>query len=71
MLTQQVPLMKQDSITLPDHLCLALVFSGVCVTQSLILVCSVLWTILCHCNIYPYSIYGFWLPLWDVSDMHL
>jgi hypothetical protein len=35
--TQQVPLLKQDSITLPDHLRLALVFSGVCVIQSLIL----------------------------------
>jgi hypothetical protein len=37
--------MKQDSITLPDHLSLALVFSGVSVAQSLILQCSFLWTI--------------------------
>jgi hypothetical protein len=43
--TQQVPLVKQDSITLPGHLRLALVFSEVCVTQSLILLCSVLWPI--------------------------
>jgi hypothetical protein len=42
---QQAPLMKQDNITLPDHLSLALVFSGVCVDQSLILQCSLLWTI--------------------------
>lgn len=34
---QQVPLVKQDSITLPEHLRLALVFSGVCVTQSVVL----------------------------------
>jgi hypothetical protein len=34
--TQHVPLVEQKLLTLPEHLSLPLVFSGVCVTQSLV-----------------------------------
>jgi hypothetical protein len=34
--TQHVPLVEQELLTLPKHLSSPLVFSGVCVTQSLV-----------------------------------
>jgi hypothetical protein len=74
-MTQRVSLMEQELCTLPKHLSSPPVFSGVRVTPSLVLyVCSVdcylyFWTFpLGHCGVCCSSIYGFWLPLWFLSD---
>ena len=70
-LTQRVPLVEQELITLPGHLSSPLNFSGVRVTRSLVLcVCFVDRCLsFCpfsfgHCVVCSSSIYRFWLPLW-------
>ena len=66
-LTRCVPLLEQELLTFPEHLS----FSGVCVTQSLVLCvcfvdrCMSFCPFSCgHCVVCSSSIYGFWLPLW-------
>ena len=61
--------------TLPEHLSSPPVFSGVCVTRSLVLcVCFVdRCLFFCpfsfgHCVVSP-SIYRFWLPLWHLQTL--
>jgi hypothetical protein len=61
----------QELRTLPEYLSSPPVFSGVCVTRSLVLcVCFVdCFLSFCpfsfgHCVVCPSSIYGFCLPLW-------
>ena len=65
-LTQRVPLVEEKQLTFPEHPSPVPVFSGVCVTQSLVLcVCFVdhcPFVLFCHCVVCP-SIYGFVLPL--------
>ena len=70
-LTLRVPLVEQELLTLPEHLSSPPVFSGDCVTRSLVLcVCFVDCCLsFCtfyfgHCVVCSSSIYGFWLPLW-------
>ena len=70
-LTRRVSLEEQELFTLPEHLSKPPVFSGVRVTQSLILgVCFVDHCLsFCnfsfgHCVVCSSAIYGFRLPLW-------
>ena len=70
-ITRRVPLVEQELPTLPEHLSLPPVFSGVRVTRSLVLyACFVVRCLyFCpfsfdHCVVCSSSIYGFWLPLW-------
>ena len=65
-LTRRVPEVEQDLLTLPEHLSSPPVFSGVCVTRSLVLyVCFVDHCLsFCtfsfgHCFVCSSSIYGF------------
>ena len=69
-LTRPVPLVEQELPTLQEHQSSTPVFSGVCVSRSLVLcVCFVDRCLsFCtfsfgHCIICTSSIYGFWLPL--------
>jgi len=71
-------LVEQELLTLPGHLGLPPVFSGVRVTRSLILyVCFVDRCLsFCtfsfdHCVVCSSSIYGFWLPLWYLQTLLL
>ena len=71
-----VSLVKQELLTLPEHLSSPLVFSGVRVTRSLALyVCFVDRCLsFCtfyfgHCVLWSSSIYGFWLPLWYLQTL--
>ena len=75
-LRRQVWLVKQELLTLPDHLSSPPVFSGVRVTRSLVLyVCFVdRYLSFCafsfgHCVVCSSSIYGFWLPLWYLQTL--
>jgi hypothetical protein len=75
-LTQRVPLVEQELPTFPEHLSSPLIFSGVRVTQSLVLcVCFVDRCLsfcsfsLGHCVVCS-SMYGFWLPLWYLQTLH-
>ena len=61
--------MEQELLTLPEHLSSPPVFSGLCITRSLVLcVCFVDRCLsFCsfsfgHCVVYSSSICGFWLP---------
>jgi hypothetical protein len=70
-LTRRVPLVEQELLTLPEHLSSPPVFTGVCVTRSLVLyVCFVDRCLsFCtfsfdHCVVCSSLIYRFWLPLW-------
>ena len=74
-LTRWVPrLVEQKLLTFPEHMSSLPVFSGVRVTQSLVLCacfvdrylsfCTVLFWPLCSS-----SIYGFWLPLWYLQTL--
>jgi hypothetical protein len=70
-LTRRVPQVKQELLTLPEHLSSPPFFSGIRVTRSLVLyVCFVdCWLSFCpfsfgHCVVCSSSIYGFWLSLW-------
>ena len=74
-LTRRVPLVEQELLTLPEHLSLPRVFSGVLVTRSLVLyVCfSDRCLSFCafpvgHCVVCS-SIYGFSLPLWYLQTL--
>jgi hypothetical protein len=69
-------LVEQELLTLPEHLCSPLVFSGVLVSRSLVLyVCFVDRCLsFCtfsfgHCVVCSSSIYGFWLPLWYLQTL--
>ena len=69
-LTQQVPLVEQELLTLMEHLISSQVFSGVRVTQSLIVCIYFVDRCLSfspftfsHCVVCSSSIYGFWLSL--------
>ena len=75
-LTRRVPLVEQELPTLPGHLSSPPVFSGVCVTRSLVLyVCFVYHCLsFCtfsfgHCVVCSSSIYGFWLPFWYLQTL--
>jgi hypothetical protein len=75
-LTWRVPLVEQEMLTLPEHLSSPSVFSGVRVTQSLVLcVCFVDRCLsFCpfafgHCVVCSSSIDGFWLPLWYLQTL--
>jgi hypothetical protein len=75
-LTRRVPLVEQELLTLPDHLSSPPVFSGVCVTRSLVLyVCFVDRCLsfstfsFGHCVVCSSSIYGFLLPLWYLQTL--
>ena len=75
-LTQQVSLVEQELLTLPEHLSSPPVISGVRVTRSLVLyVCFVNRCLsFCtfsfgHCVVCFSSIYGFWLPLWYLQTL--
>jgi hypothetical protein len=68
-LTRWVPLMEQELLILPKHLRSPPVFSGVCVTRSLVFCvcfidrCLSFCTFSCgHCIVCSSSIYRFWLP---------
>ena len=69
-----IKLVKQEMLTLPQHMSSPPVFIGVRVTQSLFF-CVILWiSFVCHfglffghCDVCP-SIYRFWLPLWEASN---
>jgi hypothetical protein len=66
-LTRRVPLVEKEQLTFPEHPSSVPVFSGVCVTRSLVYVYALLiivcpFVLFCHCVVRP-SIYGFWLPL--------
>jgi hypothetical protein len=72
-LTQRVPLVEQELLTLSEHLSSPPVFSGVRVTRSLVLcVCFVDgFLFFCpfsfgHCIVCSSSIYGLWLPPFGV-----
>jgi hypothetical protein len=71
----RVPLVKQELITLPEHLSSPLDFSGVRVTRSLVLcVCFIDRCLsFCtfsfgHCIVCSSSIYGLWLPHWYLQS---
>ena len=75
-LTRRVPLVKQELLTLPEHLSSPPVFSGVLVTRSLaLLVCFVDRCLsfctfsFVHCVDCSFSIYVFWLPLWYLQTL--
>ena len=75
-LTRQVSLVKQELLTLPEHLSSPPVFNGVRVTQSLVLyVCFVdRYLSFCtfsfgHCVVCSFSKYRFWLPLWYLQTL--
>jgi len=59
-LTRRLPLVEQELLTLPEHLCSPPVFSGVRVC-----VCFVDRV---NCVVCP-SMYGFWLPLWYLQTL--
>ena len=68
--------MEQELLILPEHLSSPPVFSGVCVTRSLVLyVCFVDRCLsFCafsfgYCVVCSSSIYGFWLPLWYLQTL--
>ena len=70
--TRQVPLVEQELLTLPDYMSPPPVFSGVCVTRSLVLcVCFVDRCLLFfgHCVVRPSSVYEFSLPLWYLQTL--
>ena len=75
-LTRQMPLVEQELLTLPEHLNLPPVFSGVHVTQSLFLcVCFVdRCLFFCtfsfgHCVVCSSLLFRFWLPLWYLQTL--
>ena len=75
-LTRWVPLIDQELLTFTEHLSSPPVFSGVRVTRSLVVcVCFVdrclsfsLFSF-GHCIVCPFSIYGFWFPLWYLQTL--
>ena len=76
--TQQVPLVEHELLTLPEHLRSPPVFSGVRVTRSLALYeCFVDRCLPCcpfsfgHCVVCSSSTYGFWLPPFGIFKLFL
>ena len=74
--TQRVPLVEQELLTLPEHLSSPRVISGVRVTRSLVLYVSFVYRCLSfctfsfgHCAVCSSSIYGFWLSLWYLQTL--
>jgi hypothetical protein len=70
-LTRRVSLVEQELPTLPEHLSSPPVFSGVCITRSLVLYrclsfCTFSFE---HCVVCSSSIYGFGLPLWYLQTL--
>ena len=70
-LTRRVWQAEQELLTLPEHLSLPLIFSEVRVTQYLVLCVCFVDRYLSFCSfsfgnyiVCPYSIDGFWFPLW-------
>ena len=77
-LTQQVPLVEQELLTLPEHLSLPPDFSGVRVTRSLVLYVCFVDRCLSFCTfsfghcVVCSSIYGFWFaPLVSSNSSYL
>ena len=77
-LTRRVSLLEQELLTLPEDLSSPPVFSGVRVTRSLVLyVCfddrclSFCTFSFGHCVVCSSSIYGFWLPPFDIFKLFL
>jgi hypothetical protein len=75
-LTQRVPLVEQELLTLPEHLSSPPVFSGVRATRCLVLYVYFVdrclsWCTFSfgHCVVCSPSIYGFWLPLWYLKTL--
>ena len=75
-LVTRLTLVEQDLLTLQEHLYSPLVFSGVRISRSFVLyVCFVDRCLsLCtfsfdHCIVCSTSIYGFWLPLWNLQTL--
>jgi hypothetical protein len=75
-LTRRVPLVKQELLTLPEHLRSPPIFNGVRVTRYLAsYVCCVDHCLsFCtfsfgHCVFCSSSIYWFWLPLWYLKTL--
>jgi hypothetical protein len=71
-----VILVEQKLPTIPENVSSLPIFSGVCVTRSLVLcVCFVdRYLSFCtfsfgHCVVCSSSIYGFWLPLWYLQTL--
>ena len=52
-----------------EHLSSAPVFSGICVTPSLVLCVMFCRLLFGHCAVCSSSIYGFWLPLWYLQTL--
>ena len=75
-LTRRMPLVKQELLTLSEHLSSPPVFSGVRVTRSLVLRVYFIYRCLSFCPfsfglcvVCSSSIYGFWLPLWYLQTL--
>ena len=74
--TQWVSLVEQELLTLLEYLSSPPVFSGVHVTQSLVLYLCFVYRCFSfctfsfgHCVVCSSSIYGFWLPLWYLPTL--
>jgi hypothetical protein len=74
-LIQQVPLVEQELLTLPEHLSSPRIFSGVRVILSLGLCVCFVDRCLSFCTFsFGYCVvcssrYGFWLPLWYLQTL--
>ena len=75
-LTRRVPLVKQELLTLPEHMSASPVLSGVCVAWSLVF--SMMFSrslfVLLYFFFWPlcclfFDIYGLWLPLWYLQAL--
>ena len=68
-----VPLVEQELLTLPDHMSSPPAISGVRVTRSLVLCVCFVNRCLSFCTFsfgHSSSIYGFWLPLWYLLTLN-
>ena len=68
-LTRRVPLVEQKLSTLPEHMSSTSVFSGVRVTQSLVLCVVFSKSLFVFLFFFCSSIYGFWSPLWYLQTL--
>jgi hypothetical protein len=69
--TQRVSHVDQELLTLPEHPSLPSVFIGVRVSRCLVfcvMFCRSLFVLLSF-YIWPFCIYGFWLPLWYLQTI--
>ena len=72
--SRQVSLVEQELLTLPEHMSSPRFLVGF-VFPTFSFLCSVLFIVGCpfvlfsfgHCVVYPFSIDGFWLPLWHLQ----